>query len=37
MPKPKKNTGEKNLISKNLIEYRKQRKYSHGCLHINFS
>ena len=32
MPKPKKNTGEKNLISKNLIEYRKQRKYSQRLL-----
>lgn len=32
MPKPKKNTGEKNLISKNLIEYRKQRKYSQRML-----
>ena len=32
MPKPKKNTGEKNLISKNLIEYRKQRKYSERML-----
>ena len=32
MPKQKKNTGEKNLISKNLIEYRKQRKYSQRML-----
>ncbi len=32
MPKPKKNTGEKNLISNNLIEYRKQRKYSQRML-----
>ena len=32
MPKPKKNTGEKNLISKNLIEYRRQRKYSQRLL-----
>ena len=32
MPKPKKTTGEKNLISKNLIEYRKQRKYSQRLL-----
>ena len=32
MPKPKKNTGEKNLISKNLIEYRRQRKYSQRML-----
>lgn len=32
MPKPKKNTGEKNLISKNLVEYRRQRKYSQRLL-----
>ena len=32
MPKPKKATGEKNLISKNLIEYRRQRKYSQRLL-----
>lgn len=32
MPKPQKNTGEKNLISKNLIEYRRQRNYSQRLL-----
>ena len=32
MPKPKKNTGEKNLISKNLIEYRKHLKSSQRML-----
>lgn len=32
MPKPRKSTGEKNLISKNLIEYRRQRKYSQRML-----
>ena len=32
MPKPQKSTGEKNLISKNLIEYRRQRNYSQRLL-----
>ena len=32
MPKPRKNTGEKNLISSNLIEYRKRRNYSQRML-----
>lgn len=32
MPKPKSATGEKNLISKNLIELRKAHKYSQRLL-----
>ena len=32
MPKPRKNTGEKNLISANLIELRKRRNYSQRLL-----
>lgn len=32
MPKPKKNTGEKKLISANLIELRKRRNYSQRLL-----
>ena len=32
MPKPRKNTGEKNLISANLIELRKKRNYSQRLL-----
>lgn len=32
MPKPRKATGEKNLISQNLIEYRRQRNYSQRLL-----
>ena len=32
MPKPRKSTGEKNLISKKLIEYRRQRNYSQRLL-----
>ncbi len=32
MPKPRKSTGEKNLISANLIEYRKRRNYSQRML-----
>lgn len=32
MPKPRKSTGEKNLISANLIELRKARKYSQRLL-----
>ncbi|MDM8124421.1 helix-turn-helix domain-containing protein [Mediterraneibacter glycyrrhizinilyticus] len=32
MPKPRKNTGEKNLISGNLIELRKRRNYSQRLL-----
>ena len=32
MPKPRKSTGEKNLISANLIELRKIRNYSQRLL-----
>lgn len=32
MPKPRKSTGEKNLISANLIELRKRRNYSQRLL-----
>ena len=32
MPKPRKNTGEKNLIRANLIELRKRRNYSQRLL-----
>ena len=32
MPKPQKDTGVKNLISKNLIELRKKRNYSQRLL-----
>lgn len=32
MPKPRATTGEKNLISKNLIEFRKARRYSQRLL-----
>ncbi len=32
MPKPRSTTGEKNLISKNLIEFRKARNYSQRLL-----
>ena len=32
MTKPRKNTGEKNLISANLIELRKRRNYSQRLL-----
>nr|WP_294491710.1 helix-turn-helix transcriptional regulator [uncultured Mediterraneibacter sp.] len=32
MPKPCKNTGEKNLISANLIKFRKERNYSQRLL-----
>lgn len=32
MPKPRKSTGEKNLISANLIKFRKERNYSQRLL-----
>lgn len=32
MPKPRKDTGEKNLISENLIELRKKHNYSQRLL-----
>ena len=32
MPEPRKSTGEKNLISANLIELRKRRNYSQRLL-----
>ena len=32
MPKPRKNTGEKNLISANLTDLRKSRNYSRRLL-----
>ena len=32
MPKPRKNTGEKNLISANLTDIRKSRNYSQRLL-----